>query len=107
MGEEKKRLLVENLLKLVELTAPRKGRFLVHCSAGVGRTGTYCAVLDAYRTGKRNVFDIIKHLRHPDTGRVQMVQNHFQYELVYDAVALISASLPSRVWSLVWRNNRA
>jgi protein tyrosine phosphatase len=44
-----------------------RGPLLVHCSAGVGRTGTFIALdtlLDeAAKTGIVSVFDVVKHFR--------------------------------------------
>lgn len=97
----------ETLAFLVKETAKREGKILAHCSAGIGRTGTYCAALEAYRTHSIDLFSIVQKLRHPKTGRSGMVQTSAQYVLANETANLIAISLPSRVWSAVWQNNRA
>ena len=60
---------------------------VVHCSAGVGRTGSFCAIDLAIKAlqadNKVDVFSTIKHLR---TQRMSMVQTPEQYEFVYATV---------------------
>ncbi|XP_062572449.1 receptor-type tyrosine-protein phosphatase alpha-like [Saccostrea cucullata] len=63
------------------------GKMLVHCSAGVGRTGTFLA-LDSLlengrKTGKVNVFEYIKKMR---TCRMNMVQTEGQYVFIHEAL---------------------
>ncbi len=96
----------ETLAQLVEITGKREGKILAHCSAGIGRTGTYCAALDAYRSKSHDMVSIVKKLRHPDTGRWGMIQTSAQYALACEATKITLASLPSRVWSAVWRSSR-
>ncbi len=59
---------------------------LAHCSAGIGRTGTFLATLDAYRKKTSDVFLIAKAIRHPETGRVGSIQNSRQYGLIYETL---------------------
>jgi protein tyrosine phosphatase len=53
------------------------GPLLVHCSAGVGRTGTFISLdtlLDeAEKTGMVNIFDVVRHFR---KHRMLFVQVH-------------------------------
>ncbi|CAH1772950.1 unnamed protein product [Owenia fusiformis] len=64
-----------------------KGRLLVHCSAGVGRTGSYITVDKCIHTAKRtgivNVYDTVLNMR---ADRVKMVQTLEQYIFVHDAL---------------------
>ncbi|XP_071953438.1 receptor-type tyrosine-protein phosphatase mu-like [Antedon mediterranea] len=63
------------------------GPTIVHCSAGVGRTGTMIAInemLDMARDeGKINVFNFVNQMR---KNRVKMVQTLDQYFFIFDAL---------------------
>jgi protein tyrosine phosphatase len=60
---------------------------LVHDSAGVGRTGAFCALHISMKKldldGKVDVFTVVKHMR---TQRMSMVQTPSQYEWVYSVL---------------------
>jgi len=75
----------------------RDGPIVLHCSAGIGRTGTLCAVdiLLDYLNRQRlqqegtndptiNVFHLVRNLREQRAG---MVQSKAQYQFVYDFIA--------------------
>merc|ERR1711991_413029 len=86
-----------HLLHLVDAMHDRRGAILVHCSAGIGRTGTFCAVHTITQNLERhmyenpdgkpeptfNVFETILKLR---MNRVGMVQTKDQFQFCYQAV---------------------
>ncbi|XP_039400686.1 receptor-type tyrosine-protein phosphatase kappa-like isoform X2 [Mauremys reevesii] len=100
------------LLQLVEMVNERvseapAGPVLVHCSAGIGRTGTFIA-LDillkmARAEGSVDVFRCVQRLREQ---RVSMVQTKEQYIFLYEALlegllcgntGVLADSVPSHV----------
>ncbi|XP_065921324.1 receptor-type tyrosine-protein phosphatase epsilon isoform X2 [Magallana gigas] len=63
------------------------GYIVVHCSAGIGRTGTFIALDALYkegeRTGKVNVLQYVEKMRN---ARMNMIQGEDQYKTVYMAL---------------------
>lgn len=69
--------------------------FLVHGTAGIGRTGTFLATFEAYKQlleGNRDpklISNIATDLRGHTTGRDNMIENAGQYKLVHETLNLL------------------
>ncbi|XP_056003431.1 receptor-type tyrosine-protein phosphatase T-like [Ostrea edulis] len=74
---------------LVTRTKPNQNKapIVVHCSAGIGQTGTYIALDALYKagkaTGKVNIAEYVKTMR---ANRMNMVQTYEQYMTVFLAL---------------------
>nr|KAG5710302.1 hypothetical protein BaRGS_009018 [Batillaria attramentaria] len=63
------------------------GPVIIHCSAGVGRTGTYIAVdTQLERARAEGIIDVHNFVQQMRTQRVNMVQSFEQYVFVYDSL---------------------
>ncbi|XP_052692781.1 receptor-type tyrosine-protein phosphatase alpha-like [Crassostrea angulata] len=68
---------------------------LVHCSAGIGRTGTYIALDSLYHAGRKsgrvNVTEYVKTMR---ANRMNMIQTYEQYMTVFLALQEAFKAVP-------------
>ncbi|XP_061170989.1 receptor-type tyrosine-protein phosphatase T-like [Saccostrea echinata] len=63
------------------------GPTLVHCSAGIGRTGTYIAIDALYKAGKTNrKINIAEYVKKMRENRMNMVQTYEQYMTIFLAL---------------------
>ncbi|XP_052121379.1 tyrosine-protein phosphatase non-receptor type 5 isoform X2 [Frankliniella occidentalis] len=76
---------------------PRKAPVIVHCSAGIGRTGCFLAVaIGTIQLAEENnvdVLGIVCRLRHDRGGMVQTAE---QYEFIHRALCEFEKTLPNR-----------
>lgn len=78
--------MVENI-QTADTTQAQRPPVVVHCSAGIGRTGSYITIsigIDSLlNTGRCNVIDTVKRIR---GQRALSVQTADQYELCYTSL---------------------
>ena len=81
---EKDDQLFRNIVKECVDMIDKKEMILLHCSAGIGRTGTLAAAIEAVRCAKKHgevsVFEIVDNMR---KGRMACVQKMEQYGFIY------------------------
>ncbi|XP_061190203.1 receptor-type tyrosine-protein phosphatase epsilon-like [Saccostrea echinata] len=69
---------------------------LVHCSAGIGRTGTYISIDALYKVGVKertiNIAEFVKRMRE---NRMNMVQTYEQYMTIYLALEHVFKASPA------------
>lgn len=79
------------LAELVKLSIKEGGNVLAHCSAGIGRTGTFFTAYEACRQKTGSIFPIAANLRDPHQGRVGMIQTLEQYQLAHQAAQKLTS----------------
>nr|XP_034321631.1 receptor-type tyrosine-protein phosphatase epsilon-like isoform X2 [Crassostrea gigas] len=62
-------------------------KLVVHCSAGIGRTGTFIALDALHRQGvKKGKINIVEYVHTMREDRMNMIQNTNQYKFLYHAL---------------------
>ncbi|CAG2193358.1 Tyrosine-protein phosphatase corkscrew,Tyrosine-protein phosphatase non-receptor type 7,Receptor-type tyrosine-protein phosphatase alpha,Receptor-type tyrosine-protein phosphatase eta [Mytilus edulis] len=79
--------LVNFYRAVTNISCDQPGPLLVHCSAGIGRTGTFIAIDSLYEHGKSvGYIDVKEYVKMMRKDRMNMIQTFEQYEAVFETL---------------------
>ncbi|GMT01861.1 hypothetical protein PENTCL1PPCAC_24035 [Pristionchus entomophagus] len=90
-GPENTQNLLDLVLKIKDHQSGKRTPILVHCSAGIGRTGVFIALWQLITTIDSNPLepiDVMGRVKRLREQRIKMVQSSEQYSSLYEAVVL-------------------
>ncbi|KAF8368746.1 hypothetical protein PRIPAC_86575 [Pristionchus pacificus] len=90
-GPENTQNLLDLVLKIKDHQRGKSSPVLVHCSAGIGRTGVFIALwqlISTIDTNPLEPIDVMGRVKRLREQRIKMVQSSEQYCSLYDAVVL-------------------